>query len=101
MEIYHNGGWGTVCGNSWDIRDARVVCKQLGFPDAEIAYDRANFGEGTGQILMDKVHCTGFEPLLSSCFRDELGNHHCNHSQDVGVRCHGTGGKNKNDKRQA
>jgi deleted-in-malignant-brain-tumors protein 1 len=95
VEVYYNGTWGTVCDDEWDINDARVVCKQLGFQDAERAYTLSYFGQGSGQIWLDNVDCAGHESSLFSCRHGGVGIHDCGHSEDAGVRCRGPRGENK------
>ncbi|XP_071842198.1 uncharacterized protein [Apostichopus japonicus] len=85
VEIYRNGEWGTVCDDFWDISDAAVVCRQLGFPGVISAPGSASFGEGSGEIHMDDVECTGDESNLLSCGHVEIDN--CGHGEDAGVVC--------------
>ena len=95
MEVSrYNGTWGTVCDDSWDINDARVVCRHLGFSYAVAAYGSAHYGQGTGAILLDDVSCLGNESSLFSCRHRGVGIHNCRHSEDASVRCGNIGGEN-------
>ena len=85
--MYHNGVWGTVCDNSWDVYDADVVCRMLGFPSAFKATKNAKNGQGAGMIWLDKVQCSGDEVSLFHCSHNQWGQHNCKHSNDAGVEC--------------
>ena len=87
VEIFHNGQWGTVCSDSWDINDANIVCKQLGFPQATQAFTGAYHGQGSGPIWLDDVACSGSESLLSDCSHPGWGINDCTHSKDASVQC--------------
>eukprot|EP00118_Oscarella_pearsei_P020627 m.224758 g.224758 ORF g.224758 m.224758 type:complete len:1431 (+) comp40003_c2_seq6:15-4307(+) len=85
VEVFHNGIWGTVCDDSWDLNDADVVCRQLGFVRATKAVQ--SFGGGSGTIWMDDLVCHGNEKSLDSCYFNGWGSHNCGHSEDAGVVC--------------
>ena len=87
VEVYYSGRWGTVCDDHWDINDAHVVCRQLGFPGASYQFHSAQYGQGSGKIWLDDVICQGGEASLSSCSHSGWGNHNCGHSEDASVIC--------------
>ncbi|XP_067351576.1 HHIP-like protein 1 isoform X2 [Channa argus] len=88
VELYLNGEWGTVCDDLWNIKNAAVVCQQLGFRYALKAVKNAEYGEGKDlQILLDDVQCEGTESSLLHCKHSGLGTHNCAHYEDAGVVC--------------
>nr|XP_049576243.1 uncharacterized protein LOC125968838 [Syngnathus scovelli] len=87
VEVYHDGQWGTVCDDIWDLTNANVVCRQLDCGRARSALQSAAFGQGTGPIWLDDVRCFGNETSVTSCRHLGFRRHDCDHREDAGVVC--------------
>ena len=85
--MFINGAWGTVCDDGWDLKDANVVCRQLGFQRALTAVKAAASGRGQGKISIKNVQCTGDESSLRYCGHTIFVGDNCTHSNDAGVVC--------------
>ena len=89
VKVCVNGIWGTVCDDIWDINNANVVCRQLGFPSASSGLCCANYGMGINNIWMDDVSCQGSEDSLFECTHSPTwaSNYRCIHREDASVVC--------------
>ncbi|XP_069753720.1 scavenger receptor cysteine-rich domain-containing protein DMBT1-like isoform X3 [Narcine bancroftii] len=87
LEVFHNNIWGTVCSDSFNMVNAKVVCMQLNCGSATKVNINAAFGEGSGPIWFDEVKCRLDDTLLWQCPSSPWGQHNCNHREDVGVTC--------------
>ncbi|XP_035684292.1 CUB and sushi domain-containing protein 3-like isoform X1 [Branchiostoma floridae] len=85
VELLSGGYWGTICDDLWDINDAHVVCRMLGYHRALSSHGSAFFGPGSGDIVLDDVQCSGTEETIFQC--PAVTNSDCTHSEDAGVIC--------------
>ncbi|CDQ87630.1 unnamed protein product [Oncorhynchus mykiss] len=87
VELWREEKWGTVCDDSWDLRDGGVVCAQLGCGSAlNVSGEDGSFEAGVGQVLLDEVNCGGSERNLWEC--PSMGTvNDCGHKEDAAVVC--------------
>ncbi|KAL4629780.1 T-cell differentiation antigen CD6-like isoform X2 [Arapaima gigas] len=87
VELWHNGQWGTVCDDEWDLQDANVVCAQLNCGFAlNVTGQGGVYQPGKGPIFLDDINCTSSESNLWDC-PSLHQSYDCGHKEDAGVVC--------------
>ncbi|XP_019910243.2 scavenger receptor cysteine-rich domain-containing group B protein isoform X2 [Esox lucius] len=66
VEVFNKSEWKRVCDNQWDMKDAKVVCRQLGCGSVVAVPYRA--GEERGATSISNLKCSGKESTLDECF---------------------------------
>ncbi|XP_045183623.2 deleted in malignant brain tumors 1 protein-like [Mercenaria mercenaria] len=84
VEIKINGIWGTICDDSFDIREAKVLCRMMNL-SATMYFPGARYGHGIGPIFADRLSCIGYETHIREC--SFVTNTLCYHSRDVSIIC--------------
>ena len=71
VEVFFNGVWGGVCARySWDLKDANVVCRQLGYKEAVTmasSSDLRGRDWNPQRRWMHNINCIGKETSLENC----------------------------------
>ena len=69
------------------MKDANVVCRQLGFGDAIGAPKRSAYGSVPDNFVMSYVRCTGNEKSIAQCGHSYSSR--CGENDGAGVVCSG------------
>ncbi|XP_070537245.1 scavenger receptor cysteine-rich domain superfamily protein-like [Ptychodera flava] len=92
VEVLYNGTWGSVCDNGWDINDADVTCRQLGYTLGAVEVrNNSYFGRNAGgPIWLSNLTCYGNESNLLGCKSGlQHGINDCGIDNTAGVVCQG------------
>lgn len=92
MQLYVKNGWHLLCDSSWDLQEATVACRQLGYNIGVLhtSTGRSTVANLTSNVvghvggLVAHLKCHGEEPDLSQCTWNSAGsNKVCNPETDA------------------
>ncbi|XP_011405883.1 PREDICTED: neurotrypsin-like [Amphimedon queenslandica] len=87
LEVYCNEQWGTVCTNTFDVTDATVACRQLGY-SGYTTWAGTLAGSDSQPIWLNNVDCTSSSLCFAYCQScPSSQSSSCGHSQDVALGC--------------
>ncbi|XP_041472089.1 G-protein coupled receptor GRL101-like isoform X3 [Lytechinus variegatus] len=90
VEVRINGTWGTLCDDSFDVEDAHVICRSMGFTGALGITSLSEFWPSSLKVHPVDLQCTGEESDFLSCPGVNLvvQQEECNSNlTEAGVRC--------------
>ena len=85
MEIAWKGDWSSICGSSFAMKEANVVCKELGYgKPLELNYNSVDFSV---KKWLSNITCEGSAASLFQCNRGRLDYENCNVKQYPQIKC--------------
>jgi deleted-in-malignant-brain-tumors protein 1 len=80
------GTWGAVCADYFDLQDANVVCRMMGYSQAATIYKQVHSDSMFSFSLV--MHCNGHERSITQCTRYNLYRiNACGSNNDVWIVC--------------
>ena len=64
VEIYHQNRWGSICFDGWDVHDAFVVCRTVGYGGAK---GIKSYSRKDSPLWLQNARCRGNEDSLGDC----------------------------------
>lgn len=90
-QVLYQGDWHSICNREWDLDDADVICRQLGYPLATFALtDNSELSNWTNKktaTFLDRLGCTGTEANLAECQMSYTTTVLCGNTEKAGIVC--------------
>ena len=88
-----NNNWAGICDDNFDIYDAHVVCRMLGYAFAREALvlstadDLYGIAPSGDNFVLDDLGCTGNEASIFDCQHKGEWNENCRKNEIAAVQC--------------
>ena len=87
VEILKEGTWGTICDDKFDMIDATVVCKELGYAAASTkTVSVIQEADPSIKIHINELECDPGD-YFWHCSHNNVDRPICSHDEDVKVSC--------------
>ena len=86
VEVLYKAKWGKICRDEWDMNDAKVLCKQLGFESALAEFIGIDIKDENVSVVMSNVDCRGTESAWESCSHTD-GDDNCVDDRGAQAMC--------------
>ena len=84
VEVLNKGAWKSVCSKDFEYIEAKVICRELGFPGVFAVF---SVPQTSGQEVLDKIKCLGDENNVADCQQERLIRTQCEKRKVAGAIC--------------
>ena len=87
VEVCIDSVWTSLCDQNWDLKDAQVACRDLGYSPFGAVPTYGCYTEGQLSFGITSINCTGYEEALMNCSHSNPVLYNCHSHSDAGLIC--------------